>query len=245
MNELELNEQNTVAEFHVTEKDGIQSISARELHQRLEIQTAFKDWFPRICDYGFAEGLDFNPLKIEQVRLEGNREVKRELTDYAISIEMAKQICMLQRSELGKRYREYFLKLEKAWNSPEAIMARALQVANRTLEQVTKRALIAESALNRIANGKGCFTMNQTAKALKLPYGNIKLYEKLRNEGILNRDNSPKQEQVNAGHFKVVMKYVSESVGNKPVTLTTSKGLVYLARKFKWEIDESIKADAE
>lgn len=107
------------------------------------------------------------------------------------------------------------------------------------------RAELAESALNRIANGKGCFSMNQTAKALKLPYGNIKLYEKLRNEGILNKDNSPKQEQVNSGHFKVVLKYVSNSVGNKPVTLTTSKGLVYLARKFHWEIDESIKADTE
>lgn len=127
----------------------------------------------------------------------------------------------------------------------ELLVQRAMAYQQQKIAELQKRAEIAESALNRIANGKGCFSMNQTAKALKLPYGNIKLYEKLRNEGILNRDNTPKQEQVNSGHFKVVLKYVSDSVGNKPVTLTTSKGLVYLARKFQWEIDESIKADAE
>lgn len=120
--------------IEVTEKDGIQSVSARELYEKLEIATAFKDWFPRICDYGFCIGIDFNPLKIEQVRKEGNRDVTRELQDYAISIEMAKQICMLQRTEIGKQYRDYFIRLEKAWNTPEAVMARALQFANKTLE---------------------------------------------------------------------------------------------------------------
>lgn len=114
----------------INEKDGVQTVSARELHLKLEIATAFKDWFPRICEYGFKENEDFNSLKIEQVRFEGNREVKRELQDYAITIEMAKQICMLQCSEKGRKYREYFLDLEKAWNTPEAIMSRALQFAN-------------------------------------------------------------------------------------------------------------------
>jgi phage antirepressor YoqD-like protein len=104
---------------------------------------------------------------------------------------------------------------------------------------------IAENALTRIADGRGCYSMNQTAKALKLPYGNIKLYERLRSEGILNADNSPRQEQINAGHFKVVVKHINDKIGNKPVTLTTSKGLVYLARKFDTTIDESVQADAE
>ena len=103
---------------------------------------------------------------------------------------------------------------------------------------------IAEATVKRIADGTGCFSMNQTAKALKLPYGNIKLYERLRSEGILNADNSPKQEQVNAGHFKVVVKFVNEKIGNKPVTLTTGRGLVYLAKRFNTQIDESVKADA-
>lgn len=55
------------------------TVSARELHEGLEIKTAFKDWFPRMADYGFEIGKDFNPLKNEQVRIEGSREVTREL----------------------------------------------------------------------------------------------------------------------------------------------------------------------
>ena len=99
-----------------------------------------------------------------------------------------------------------------------------------------------QAVIDCIADGTGCFSMNQTAKALKLPYGNIKLYERLRSEGILNADNSPKQEQVNAGHFKVVVKFVNEKIGNKPVTLTTGRGLVYLAKRFNTQIDESVRA---
>lgn len=111
--------------------------------------------------------------------------------------------------------------------------------------EMRQRAEIAEGTLNRISDGKGCYSMNQTAKALKLPYGNIKLYERLRKEGILNADNSPRQEQINAGHFKVVAKFINDTVGSKPVTLTTGKGLVYLAKKFNTTIDETIQADAE
>ena len=123
-------------------------------------------------------------------------------------------------------------------------IANAMMILQRRTEELKTRMEIAETALNRIANGTGCFSMNQTAKALKLPYGNIKLYERLRSEGILNSDNSPKQEQVNNGHFKVVVKFVNEKVGNKPVTLTTGRGLVYLAKRFNTQIDESVKADA-
>ena len=124
-------------------------------------------------------------------------------------------------------------------------IANAMMILQRRTEELKTRMEIAESALNRIADGTGCFSMNQTAKALKLPYGNIKLYERLRSEGILNADNSPKQEQVNNGHFKVVVKFVNEKVGNKPVTLTTGRGLVYLAKRFNTQIDESVRADEQ
>ena len=115
----------------------------------------------------------------------------------------------------------------------------------RKAAEYKSRMDIAEATVKRIADGTGCFSMNQTAKALKLPYGNIKLYERLRGEGILNADNSPKQEQVNAGHFKVVVKFVNEKIGNKPVTLTTGSGLVYLAKRFNTQIDESVRADEQ
>lgn len=110
------------------------TVSGRELHEALEVKTAYKDWFTRMCEYGFTEGEDFNPLKNEQVRTEGNRQVSRELTDHQLTIPMAKEICMLQRSEKGKQFRQYFIRVEEAWNSPEMIMKRALEIANEKVK---------------------------------------------------------------------------------------------------------------
>lgn len=110
------------------------TVSGRELHEALEVKTAYKDWFPRMCEYGFTEGEDFNPLKNEQVRTEGSRQVSRELTDHQLTIPMAKEICMLQRSEKGKQFRQYFIRVEEAWNSPEMIMKRALEIANEKVK---------------------------------------------------------------------------------------------------------------
>lgn len=112
------------------------TVSARELHDFLEVKTNFKDWFPRMCEYGFNQGVDFNPLKIEQVKIEGLREVKRKITDYEVTIPMAKEICMLQRSEKGKVARQYFLSLEKAWNTPEMVMSRALKMADSKINHL-------------------------------------------------------------------------------------------------------------
>lgn len=122
-------------------------------------------------------------------------------------------------------------------------IANAIKILQRRANEYKKRAEIAENALSRIANGKGCFSMNQAAKALKLPFGNIKLFEKLRNERILNSDNTPKQEHINAEHFKTIVKFVNDKVGNKSVTLVTGKGLIYLAKKLNTEIDTSIQPD--
>ena len=82
-----------------------QTVSARGLHEQLNVKTAFKDWMPRMVEYGFTKGVDYNPLKIERVQFEGERQVKREITDYNISIDMAKEICMLQRTPEGKKVR--------------------------------------------------------------------------------------------------------------------------------------------
>ncbi|MBO6101276.1 MAG: antA/AntB antirepressor family protein [Spirochaetaceae bacterium] len=230
-------------EIKVSETDGNQTVSARDLHEKLEIATAFKDWFPRICEYGFQEGFDFNPLKIEQVRLEGSREVKRELIDYAISIEMAKQICMLQRNDKGREYREYFLKIEKAWNSPEAVMARALQVANKTLENVRRQAAFehtkrieAEASLDRLTNAHGEKTVQEVAKILG--YGSNNFFSMLRGMDIFYRDNGinlPKQQYINSGYFFV--KAENYTKDGKEYTYTrifvTAKGMGWLEKKLK------------
>ena len=102
------------------------TVSARDLHDALEVKTAFKDWFPRMCEYGFAEGTDFSSKMSEST---GGRPAM----DADISIDMAKEICMIQRTEKGKEIRRYFLDLEKAWNTPEQIMSRALRIADQTI----------------------------------------------------------------------------------------------------------------
>lgn len=112
------------------------TVLGRDLHEALEVKTAYKDWFPRMCDYGFEEGKDFNPLKNERLQIEGNREVTRTVTDHQLTIPMAKEICMLQRSEKGKEFRQYFIKIEEQWNTPEAVMARALKFANQKLAEI-------------------------------------------------------------------------------------------------------------
>ena len=108
------------------------TVSARDLHEQLNISTRFNDWFPRMCEYGFEEGKDFYSKMSEST---GGRPSK----EYDISIDMAKQICMIQRTPEGKEIRQYFLDLEKAWNTPEQIMARALKMASQSIESLKDR----------------------------------------------------------------------------------------------------------
>lgn len=105
------------------------TVMGRELYEALEIKTAYKDWFPRMCEYGFNEGKDFCSILSESTG-------GRPSTDHQLSIDMAKEICMIQRSEKGKQFRQYFIEVENKWNTPEAVMARALQMANKKLDEI-------------------------------------------------------------------------------------------------------------
>lgn len=107
------------------------TISGRELHEALGIKTQYSIWFTRMCEYGFAENTDYVAVNQKRLTAQGNETT---FTDHALTIDMAKEICMIQRSEIGKRCREYFLEVEKKWNSPEAVVARALMVASHQLE---------------------------------------------------------------------------------------------------------------
>lgn len=112
------------------------TVSARELHKGLNVGTEFAKWFSRMCEYGFDTGNDY----IEVIVKNGeNSKGGRPATDYQISIDMAKQICMIQRTEKGRLYRQYFLDLEKAWNTPEQVMARALQFASKQIDSLKDR----------------------------------------------------------------------------------------------------------
>lgn len=126
-----------------------QTISGRELHMFLGVETKYNDWLQRMLQYGFEEGQDFNLLKKEQVQIEGKREVRRDITDHIMKLDMAKELCMLIRNEKGKQARQYFIEVERDWNSPEKVMARALLIANKEidtlkLENTVQRQVIAE-----------------------------------------------------------------------------------------------------
>lgn len=197
------------------------TVLGRDLHKALEVKTAYKDWFPRMCDYGFEEGKDFNPLKNERVQIEGDREVSRQVTDHQLTIPMAKEICMLQRSEKGKMFRQYFISIEEQWNTPDVVIARALLMTNKKLEELKNKNLLlkAENKALEVENtkkeniiqenqpkvdfaegitaSKGTISMSQFAKMVSKETGKtigrnaILLW--LRQQKILMRTNEPYQ----------------------------------------------------
>lgn len=228
------------------------TLSARELHEFLEVKTSFKDWFPRMCEYGFNESQDFNPLKNEQVRLEGNRQVKRTVQDYEITLDMAKEIAMIQRSDKGKEVRQYFLELERRWNSPEAVMNRALEYSRKQVKALMeeKQGLIEENnqlkpkALfaDAVSASNESILIGQLAKLIRqngYEIGQNRLFEWMReNEYLIKkgeRYNQPTQKSMDLGLFEVKERTITNPDGSTRITLTTKvtgKGQVYFINKF-------------
>jgi anti-repressor protein len=79
-------------------------VDGRSLHEFLQVETPYTIWFPRMCEYGFVEGVDFNPNKNVRVQVEGNRQVRREVENHDLTIDMAKEISMLQRTGRARAY---------------------------------------------------------------------------------------------------------------------------------------------
>lgn len=225
------------------------AVSARDLHDFLEVKTAYKDWFPRMCEYGFTEGEDFNLLKIERVQNEGGRMVTRTVDDAVLTIDMAKELCMIQRNEKGKQARQYFLQIEKEWNSPEKVMARALQIAGDKLKKLeSKVEADAPKVLfaDAVSASKTSILVGELAKLLKqngVDIGQHRLFRWMRENGFLIRRNGtdfnmPTQKSMDLGLFTVKETAITHSDGTVTVSKTTKvtgKGQQYFIQKFLGE----------
>lgn len=124
-------------------------VSGRDLHDLLEIGTRYDIWFERMKEYGFVENVDF-VLVVQKRSTNNPKNPVTEFTDHHIKVEMAKEICMIQRSEKGKQARLYFLELERRWNSPEMVMKRAMDYLNAKVENLTTNNLLLEQQVNEL-----------------------------------------------------------------------------------------------
>ena len=205
------------------------TVSARDLHDFLSIETPYNKWFPRMCEYGFTEGIDFQTFLSEST---GGRPGQ----DAQLTIDMAKELCMIQRTDKGRQARQYFIQLEKDWNSPEKVMARALQIADRKIrhlaekvEQDTPKVLVADA----VATAKTSILFGELANLL---YRN----EWMRRNGYLIQRkgtdyNMPTQRAMEAGLFEIKETSITHADGHVSVSKTpkvTGKGQQYFINRF-------------
>ena len=225
------------------------TVSARELHAFLEIKSNFTTWFERMCEYGFLENIDYRTYF---PNLESEQHGGKNKQDAQLTIEMAKEICMLQRNERGRQARQYFLELEKRWNTPELVMARALQLANAKVSQIKQKnsELLSIIQNNRpkvvfaeaVAASDDCILVRELAKLLAqngVNIGEIRLFEWLRAQGYLINvgcdRNTPTQMSVNRGLMRMKKTTVTHKSGRTTVSTTplvTGKGQQYFVNLF-------------
>ena len=208
------------------------AVSARELHEFLEVETPYHKWFPRMCEYGFTENEDYSVTDIFVRTPAGGPQ---SMKDAAVSIDMAKEICMIQRNEKGKLARQYFLALERDWNSPEKVMSRALRYAEQELKQVKalNSALTVENAImapkaeyfDELVDRNLLTNFRETAKHLEIPPKAFVAF--LLEKKYIYRDKRGKllpYEDKNNGLFEVKECFNEKTQWSGTQTLVTPKG---------------------
>ena len=110
-------------------------VSGRELHEFLQVKTPYTQWFERKLEFGFVENVDFK-LVSQKCETNNPKNPFTKVVNHELNIDMAKEISMLERNDRGKQARQYFIAVEKAWNTPEMIMGRALKMADQQMKQL-------------------------------------------------------------------------------------------------------------
>ena len=226
--------------ININYSSGRPTVLGRELHDMLGVNSNYTTWFNRMCDYGFKEHVDFETCfpNLESENQHGGQNK----VDHQLTIPMAKEICMLQRTERGKECRQYFIRIEEEWNSPDAIMQRALQIANSRVEKLRGENLALQAAnsdltvKNQVMQPKADYfdqlvdrnlltNFRDTAKQLGIKPRTFTTW--LVDHKYLYRDKSGKlnpYEAKNKGLFEV-KEFVNEKTGfSSTQTLVTPKG---------------------
>lgn len=229
----------------VTVKNDQQLVSARDLYHGLELKIRFSLWVSKNFKE-FEDGEDFTSVSVDtEVQNNGGIQV-RELQDYALTIDMAKQLCMMSHTELGRKYRKYFIDLERKWNDPQEVVKRGyaiLQNENTQLklenEQMKPKALFADA----VSVSKTTILISELAKILKqngVNIGATRLFAWLRENGyLISRKgtdwNMPTQKAMELGLFEIKETTITHSDGHTTISKTTKvtgKGQQYFINKF-------------
>ncbi|HFR3977828.1 phage antirepressor KilAC domain-containing protein [Streptococcus suis] len=218
-------------------------VSGRQLHEALGVNSNYTTWFDRMTEYGFTENEDYVLLSNfgNQTGRGGHNKV-----DHIIKLDMAKEIAMIQRSDRGKQVRQYFIQIEKDFNSPEKIMARALLLADKKVHQLEAQIEADKPKVlfaNAVEASATSILIGDFAKILRQNGYNIgqnRLFEWLRNNGFLIRKrgesyNMPTQRSMDMSLFEVKERTHNEPNGSIRISKTTKmtgKGQTYFINKF-------------
>lgn len=228
----------------IHEQNGKQAVSARELHSYLQSKQQFADWIKsRIEKYSFAINEDFEVIH----NFMNNPNGGRPQIEYALSIDCAKEIAMVEGNEKGKQARRYFIECEKKlksnvatvdFSNPETVLMlvenwKAEKERADSLEKENVKLDLKTQYIDTIIESNSNVTMSQAAKLLKLPFGRNTMAKQLREFGVFfANSNEPKQSYIDRGYF-LIFSFKNEKM-TKPSnqTFITQKGLVWLAKKF-------------